>query len=212
MYIKISKKIIKGQTILRIMMNYGLVAYTIHGKVIDIGGGRSPDYFDYIKVAPGTVITSIDGSISGINLEKDSLPEANDGTDFVICCNVLEHIYNYQFLVGEIKRILKPEGQLIGFVPFLINYHPDPHDYFRYTKEALLKILKDFNEIEVREVGVGPMCVGLNNIILYFPNFFRPVLFFFAYFIDRFWLKLRPDITSRYPLGYIFSARKHTQL
>jgi len=199
---------IKGQTILRIMMNYGLVRYNIHGKVVDIGGGRSPDYFSYMKVAPETVIVTIDGSINGIDLEKDFLPEADSQTDFAVCCNVLEHIYNYMFLIGEIKRILKPGGQLIGFVPFFINYHPDPHDYFRYTNEALKKILEGFKGIEIREVGVGPMCVGLNNIILYFPVFLRPVPFFFCYFIDKLWLKLRPDITSRYPLGYVFSAFK----
>ncbi len=210
MYINISKKIIKGQTILRIMMNYGLVGYYINGNVVDVGGGRFPDYFNYIKVAQETVITPIDGSINGINLEKDPLPYVDDKIDFVICCNVLEHIYNYQFLVGEIKRILKPGGQIIGFVPFLINYHPDPYDYFRYTKEALMKILKDFSKIEVREVGIGPMCVGLNNIILYFPVFLRPIPFFFCYFIDKLWLRLRPDITSRYPLGYIFSAFKNS--
>lgn len=208
MFIKISKKIIRGQTILRIIMNYGLFKYGIHGKVVDIGGGRFPDYFDYMKVAPETVIIPIDGSINGINLEKDPLPEADNQVDFAICCNVLEHIYNYQFLIGEMKRILRPGGQLIGFVPFLINYHPDPHDYFRYTKEALIKILEDFKGIEIREVGVGPMCVGLNNIILHFPVFLRLVTFFFCYSIDKLWLKLRPDITSRYPLGYIFSAFK----
>src|SRR3989344_5415527 len=124
MYIKIAQNMLKGQTILRIMMNYSLVEYGIYGRVVDVGGGRFPDYYDYMKVTPGTVIIPIDGSISGINLEKDFLPETDGTTDFVICCNVLEHIYNYQFLVGEMKRILKPRGQLIGFVPFLINYHP----------------------------------------------------------------------------------------
>lgn len=208
MFFLYAKKLMKGQTILRTMMNYGLSNYSISGSVADIGGGRSPDYFKYMKVAPGTAITPIDGSMNPIDFEKDPLPDEDGSRDVVISCNVLEHIYNHRFLVGEMKRILKPGGKLIGFVPFLINYHPDPHDYFRYTKEALVKILGEFKNVEVKEVGMGPLCVNLNNIILYFPKNIRPFPFFFAYFFDRLWLKLRPDITSRYPLGYIFSATK----
>lgn len=208
MYIKIAQRLLRGQTILRIMMNYGLSSFSIDGRVIDVGGGRSPDYFKYMKVAPNTVIVPLDGSLSGIDFEKDALPEGNSTADVVLSFNVLEHVYNHRFLVGEMERILKPRGQLIGFVPFLINYHPDPHDYFRYTKEALVKILGNFEGVEVREVGIGPICVNLNNVILYVPAFLRPVPFFFAYYADRLWLRLRPDITSRYPLGYIFSGYK----
>ncbi|MDP3962766.1 MAG: methyltransferase domain-containing protein [bacterium] len=208
MFIKIAQKISKGQSILRVMMNYGLVRYSIRGKVVDIGGGRSPDYFLYMRIEPGTDIVPIDGSLNGIDFETDNLPENAHDADVILCMNVLEHVYNYNFLVSEMRRILKPGGQLIGFVPFFINYHPDPHDYFRYTKEALRKILEDFHEIEVREVGIGPMCVGLNNIVLYLPSFLKVLLFLPCYFLDKAWLRVRPDITSRYPLGYIFSARK----
>ena len=208
MFIELSKSLMRGRTILRAMMNQGLSRHSIGGTVVDVGGGRQPDYFNYLRVAPGTKIIPVDGSIDGIDFEKDKLPFRDGEADHVLCCNVLEHVYEYGRLIGEMRRILKPGGMLIGFVPFLINYHPDPHDYFRYTKEALARMLGAFKEVEIREVGIGPLTVGLNNIILHVPSILKPIPFFFCYFADKLWLRLRPDITSRYPLGYVFSGRK----
>lgn len=45
------------------------------------------------------------------------LPFADASIDKIICSEVLEHIPNYQAVLGEIKRILKPEGLLAVTVP-----------------------------------------------------------------------------------------------
>ena len=191
-------------------MNLGFREYKLSGVVVDVGGGRSPDYFEYFDMTHVTSVTLIDGAISGINFEKDALPFADASVDTVVCANVLEHVYNYQFLVGEMKRILKPSGMLVGFVPFFIQYHPDPHDYFRYTKEALLRIFSDagFVDIEIKEIGGGPFLANFNTIVLSLPRFIRVILFPFYALFDKMFLTLRPSATIRYPLGFIFSMRK----
>jgi hypothetical protein len=48
MFLYYISKIIKGQSIARIMMNNDLRNYSISGKTLDIGGGRRPDYFKYL--------------------------------------------------------------------------------------------------------------------------------------------------------------------
>lgn len=193
---------------LRALMNRALSDETIRGKTVDVGGGRHPDYFSFLKREGSVAIEAVDASISKIDFEKDALPYTSGTVDTVICCNVLEHIYRYAFLTGEMRRILKPGGALIGFVPFLINYHPDPHDYFRYTKESLVRILKDagFTRVSVREVGAGPILLNFNNIVLSLPVFLRPLLLPFYYWTDVMVLALRPGLRIRYPMGYIFVA------
>lgn len=202
------KSVSKGQSVLRALMNRALSDETIRGKVIDVGGGRHPDYFSFLRQEGSVSIEALDASISKIDFEKDALPYADRSVDTVVCCNVLEHIYRYAFLTGEIRRVLKPGGSLVGFVPFLINYHPDPHDYFRYTKESLARILKDtgFAGVSVREVGAGPLLVNFNNIVLSLPRFARPLLLPVYYWADVVILALRPGLRIRYPMGYIFVA------
>lgn len=200
----------RGQSLLRIYMNLELAIFTLSGKVVDVGGGRDPDYFDYFLKQGTLSVKTLDGSISGIDFENDPLPYEDKSFDTALCINVLEHIYNYRFLVGEIHRILKEGGTFIGFVPFLIQYHPDPHDYFRYTKEALVRLFADagFEEIRVNEVGGGPFLANFNALVLSVPRVFRVLVFPFYWALDLVFLKLRPRSRERYPLGYVMTAKR----
>lgn len=198
-----------GQTLLRIRMNRAFSSFTLSGKTIDIGGGHTPDYFDYFLQDPATKIEALDGSLTGIDFEKDALPYADASIDTIICANVLEHIFNYQHLTNEMRRVLKPKAQLIGFVPFMQQYHPDPNDYFRYTRTALEYILKDagFTSVQVNEVGGGPFSVTYNVLMLSFPRVLRVLLYPFYSMLDTIFLRLRPGAAKRLPLGFTFNAR-----
>ncbi|MCB9805877.1 methyltransferase domain-containing protein [Candidatus Nomurabacteria bacterium] len=209
------KSIWQGKTILRTKMHQALETFSISGEVVDVGGGRSPEYFKHFKSTTNANVTPVDLSLKNqegitLDLETDNLPFDDDSTDFVLMFNLLEHIYNYRHVVGETYRILKTSGQLIGFVPFLIQYHPDPHDYFRYTKESLRKILKEagYIHIEIKEVGGGPFLANFNNIVLSIPKVCRVFVYPFYACMDYLFLKLRPKAKERYPLGYVFMGEK----
>ncbi len=205
-----TKGILRGQSLTRITMNFGFKKYSLKGKVVDVGGGRSPDYFQYFKKENGVSVEAIDGSINKIDFERDSLPYTDNTVDTVICANVLEHIFNFNHLVKEMNRILKSDGQIIGYVPFMINYHPDPNDYFRYSDESLKKIFayNGFKNIVIDRVGGGTFFVNFNNIMLSLPIILRTALFPFVYLFDNLYNKLRPYTKIRFPLGYIFYANK----
>jgi ubiquinone/menaquinone biosynthesis C-methylase UbiE len=68
----------------------------------------------------------------------------------VLVFNVLEHVYHHRQAIHELSRVLKPEGKLIGFVPFLINIHADPFDYYRYTPETITLLLKEFGFVNIK--------------------------------------------------------------
>lgn len=216
MFLDILKGIARGKSLLRTLMNLELRKFALQGKVLDVGGGTNPSYFGFFGKKEGVEVTNIDGkyrdeSGNAIDFEKDKLPYDESVFDQVILCNVLEHIYNYKFLVLEIRRILKGGGKVIGFVPFLINYHPDPRDYFRYTKESLQNIFTEigFSNVEIKEVGFGPFSVAFNTIAgLPFPRLCKVLCLPFFYFSDSLILKFRPWLKTRYPLGYLFTLKK----
>lgn len=197
-----------GQSIMRISMNRAFARETLSGRTVDVGGGHHPDYFDYFQKTKDATLEALDASLSGIDFEKDMLPYQDHSIDTIVCANVLEHIYNYRFLVSEMRRVLREGGQIIGFVPFSIQYHPDPHDYFRYTREALLRILTDagFAHVSIDSVGGGPFLVNFNTIMLSISHILRILLYPWYAIGDYFFLKFRSQARERYPLGYIFTA------
>lgn len=215
MFTFLLKQLLQGNSIARAMMNFHMQDIAIAGTVIDVGGGRGASYLPYMKKSEGTQVLGFDlkesaGVVMQLNFETDRLPRDDGSADHVLMFNILEHIYNHQFLVGEVARILKSGGTLTGFVPFLVNYHPDPHDYFRYTSEALVRILEDagLSAVVVRPVGKGPFLVNLNNIAPSLPRVCTLAIFPFSYALDTVLVKLRPNIGKRYPLGYLFTAKK----
>lgn len=83
------------------------------------------------------------------------LPFRDFSFDIILLSNVLEHIPNPDFLLKECFRILKPEGFVIGTVPFLMRVHQKPYDFHRFTDYMLDKLLKDagFKKIEVQNLA-----------------------------------------------------------
>ena len=216
MILKIAKGIWRKKSLLRTLKNLELANYSVRGKVLDIGGGVNPSYFEFLKKEEGAEIINIDFKSlheigKTIDLEKDPLPYSDGSIDHVLVFNLFEHIYNYRFLAGEIKRVLKPGRQVLGFVPFMMSYHPDPRDYFRYTKEALRNIFGEtgFKNIQIIEVGLGPCAVSYNIYASFpFPRFIKLIALPFYYYFDLALIKLRPKLKEKYPLGYVFILEK----
>jgi len=82
------------------------------------------------------------------------LPFAAEVADGVICNSVLEHVYEPQLAVGEIYRVLKPEGVAFLYVPFLYPYHGSrgEPDCYRFTRDGLLYMFRDFAEMRLQPV------------------------------------------------------------
>jgi len=216
MFLKTWKQIAGGKTLMRSLMNIALSEHALEqGVVVDLGGGKNPSYFKFLKGVSGATISNIDkqygaGSAAHVDFEKDSLPYADDSADQILMLNVLEHVYHHAFFVGEAFRILKPGKMVIGFVPFLINYHADPHDYFRYTHEALDKLFREagFSEVAVKPLGMGPFSVNFNSLASFMPRAFNALVWPLYYLLDRALLVAKPGMTKRFPLGYLFVLTK----
>lgn len=86
--------------------------------------------------------------------EITRLPFKNQSYDIVICSEVLEHIPDHHRAVGELIRILKPNGYLVISVPrrwpeticwaLSRQYRNDPGGHIRiYALKALIQLVQD---------------------------------------------------------------------
>lgn len=90
-----------------------------------------------------------DKQLSIIQANGMVLPFADHTFDKVICSEVLEHIPDYQAVLKEIKRVLKPNGQFAASVPRFLpericwalsdEYHANEGGHIRIFKEKQLK-------------------------------------------------------------------------
>lgn len=185
------KLIYKNKSPVRIFHNFFLKSIEIKGETIDLGSGNHSSYLDHL-IDNSEQIFFADKTKKEIknyyqvDLEK-KLDFNNDKFDTVILFNVLEHIRNYKLLITEIHRIIKKDGKLEIFVPFMHRYHPDPEDIFRPTHYYLHSLLSEagFN-VETQLIGAGPLSVFSEIILKYFKFKILKIIFLVLFiFLDK---------------------------
>ena len=71
----------------------------------------------------------------------------------IICIAILEHVYDPAAAVKNLRMMLKNDGIIYGYVPYLYYYHAPKdlkfQDYFRFSKDALAYLFRDFKEVEL---------------------------------------------------------------
>lgn len=109
------------------------------GMVLDVGCGDSNKYLGF---SPGDTYIGLDREKMGlVDIIGDAphLPFKDGSFDAVTCISVLEHVENPKKVLSEIYRVTKAGGKVFISVPFILNYHPVPEDFRRYTKVGLQK-------------------------------------------------------------------------
>jgi SAM-dependent methyltransferase len=69
--------------------------------------------------------------------------------DYIVICEVLEHVHSPHLAISNLFKTLKPGGKLILTTPFTLPIHEAPRDYYRYTKYGLEFLLREFSEVKV---------------------------------------------------------------
>lgn len=72
----------------------------------------------------------------------DRLGLRSESVDSINCLSVLEHVFYPRETIVEMYRVLRPGGCVQVQVPFLLQYHGYPDDYFRYTHSALQRMFE----------------------------------------------------------------------
>ena len=100
-----------------------------------------------------TVMFYAKNIIPGGNVDAYLIDPFTNKYDKIICIAILEHVYDPFRAVSNLKMMLKNGGKIFGYVPYLYHYHAPQdlkfQDYFRFSKDALAYLFKDFSEVEL---------------------------------------------------------------
>lgn len=162
---------------LRAMQYEVIENLVLSGNGLDFGGGRKALYLDHLKGEFNLDSINIDQKISPTFLTEpgEEFPVNDNQYDFVISLNTLEHIYNPNFVLNEIYRVLKPKGIAYIFVPFMLRIHAHPDDFLRATPSWWIESYKisGFQSGEITPLVWGKrmtaLSMGARSVIL--PKF-----------------------------------------
>jgi len=113
------------------------------GVILEVGAGGSYLKNRFIDSNESWVTTDYDIRADvDIRCDGQSLPFNENLFDTIICIDVIEHVTNPHQMIGELVRVLKPEGVLILSTPFFFYLHESPNDFTRFSKYGLINIFR----------------------------------------------------------------------
>lgn len=148
-----------GESVLRALEYERLETVNIHGRVLDVGGGRKARTKPFLGQMDQFDSVNIDPEVEPTYLVEPNAPfPVEDGIyDVVVCLNTLEHVYSAEFVLQEALRVLKPNGVVFISVPFIFRIHSHPDDFFRGTpswwKETMRRV--GFSRMEIQPLVWG---------------------------------------------------------
>ncbi len=80
------------------------------------------------------------------------LPFKSASIDLITCNMTIEHVRNYESLINEIWRALKPGGVLMIDLPLMMELHGE-EDFWRFTKHSAKYLFKKFKILSVAPCG-----------------------------------------------------------
>jgi ubiquinone/menaquinone biosynthesis C-methylase UbiE len=177
------------------------------GNLLDLGCGESPyrflvnelnttyfgadiadsDKFDYNKPE----IAHFDGK---------KIPFETDFFDVIICTEVLEHVDDYQTLINDMYRVLKPNGVALITIPWSARFHYIPYDFFRYSPTSLKKMFAQFNTT-ISARGTDITAIASKLIVLFVRNIFPKQMW--RYIFSPLWILFSPIVMLAVIAGHI---------
>ena len=171
------------------------------GVVMDVGAKQAR----YRSLVPATQYLTLDLSPDvGADIVGDlhDVPRESESLDTVIATEVLEHCHDPARVAGEIQRILRPGGVCVLSTRFIHPYHADPKDYFRFSRDGLEYLFRDFSAVEIIPLGNR-----LQSAWLMWPE--RPrLLAVFLGLLDPLIASYKGSGRTRCPGGFLVRAVK----
>ncbi|MEI6696619.1 MAG: class I SAM-dependent methyltransferase [Bacteroidota bacterium] len=178
------------------------------GEVLDVGCGESP--YKFLLMESHTNYHGIDTIDSHkFDYDNDSIthfngkdiPFSEDKFDYVLCTEVLEHVFSYQQLINEIFRVMKKGSKGVFTIPWSARYHYIPYDYYRYTPAALQEMFSSFANVQITPRGTDLTSIVAKIIVLFFRNAYPTELWRFVFL--PFWIILSPILLISIFIGYL---------
>lgn len=129
--------------------------------VLDVGGGEpfTKWMWSFKELFVGVEYKTLDyDAHAGADIVGDihAIPMPDGSVDAIICSSVLEHVRDPLRAMGELKRVLKPGGRILFYVPSIYPYHARKGAYpdlWRFFEDTMHVLFEGFTEIEIERRG-----------------------------------------------------------
>jgi SAM-dependent methyltransferase len=108
-------------------------------RVLDAGAGEAPyrHLFDHVRYESADFEeVAKPYAEQTYTCDLASIPVEDGRFDRVICSQVLEHVPEPTAVLRELRRVLRPGGELWLSAPLFYEEHERPFDFYRYTQYA----------------------------------------------------------------------------
>jgi SAM-dependent methyltransferase len=153
-------------------------------RVVDLGSGDAP-YAPLFRARGCEYVTcDLDGAPEVRIVPGQPVPLASGTAAGVVSFQVLEHVWDLDWYLGECARLLAPDGWLLLSTHGAWLYHPHPTDFRRWTRDGLVREIESRGfTVEAVEPLVGPLAwttqfrlLGLRQALRAVPVLGRLVL------------------------------------
>ena len=190
------------------------------GVVLDIGGRDRGGFRKPKEKVDRWIFADIEEKHQpDIVLDVADMKNFSDNSvDVINAMELFEHVYEIEKGLGECKRVLKTDGNLIISVPFLYQIHADPSDFQRWTIFKWEKELQTLGFMiesvdvmgrfftlfaDMAKVFNRSMPLGIKHI--FYLTF--PFLDFLVSLDNSSWIAKHPKL-SNFHGGYFFVLKK----
>jgi SAM-dependent methyltransferase len=210
----------RGKTIGRTLLNWALQEHAAQiraaggtGLWLDLAGGQSPSYHRVLglsasNIRPIMVDISTPGCPGVVADLNRPLPFRDASATVAILADVLHILEDPQNPLNETARVLESGGLLVLVALLVFHENPEPHDYWRFTGEALRLMLNRANFGTVELIAIGERWTTAASLLTPFlrPKLLRAVAYLLADWLGR--LTSRRFGLQPCPMTYLALARK----
>lgn len=146
-------------------------------RVLDLGCGDRPYEPLFRALQADYVACDLEGDVE-VRIQPGQRLDLPAGeADGIVSFQVLEHVWDLDWYLGECRRLLRPEGWLLLSTHGTWLYHPHPTDFRRWTRDGLTAEIaaRGFVIEDVRSVA-GPLAwttlfrlFALRHVLLKIP-------------------------------------------
>jgi SAM-dependent methyltransferase len=145
--------------------------------VVDLGCGDSPYAPLFRQRGARYVRCDLGGEVDVVLRPGEPLALPAGEAEGVVSFQVLEHVWEIDWYLGEARRLLRAGGWLLLSTHGVWPYHPHPTDYRRWTRDGLVRELEERGfEVEAVLPVCGPLAwtsqirlLGVRELLLRVP-------------------------------------------